>query len=189
MKIKASPKEILLPTIVLFLVCLIVTALLASTNMVTKDTIAEQQRLKTATLCAQVLPSAKEFEELPLEGDSTYYKGTANGAETGYVFTTESKGYGGTVQVLTGIDEEGNVTGVAILSHSETPGLGANATKDSFLEQYQQSGPDDGFSVIKSGEKAAGQIDAITGATITSRAVTDAVNTALDLYKTVKGGN
>lgn len=189
MKIKVSPKDIFLPTIVLFLVCLIVTALLAGTNMITKDTIAEQQRLKTATLCAQVLPSATDFEELPLEDGSTYYQGASDGTTAGYVFTTESKGYGGTIQVLTGIDNDGNVTGVAILSHNETPGLGANATKDSYLDQYQQAGPDNGFSVIKSGEKADGQIDAITGATITSRAVTDAVNVALDLFKNVKGGN
>ena len=69
-----------------------------------------------------ILPSATDFEELPLEDGSTYYQGASDGTTAGYVFTTESKGYGGTIQVLTGIDNDGNVTGVAILSHNETPG-------------------------------------------------------------------
>ena len=66
------------------------------------------------------------------------------------MFETEASGYGGAVSVMTGIDSEGSVTGVVILAHEETPGLGANAEKEDFLQQYQQPAPDGGFEVIKS---------------------------------------
>ena len=106
----------------------------------------------------------------------------------GYVFETESKGYGGTVSVMTGISEEGSVTGVVILSHEETPGLGANAEKEEFLQQYQQPAPEGGLSVVKYQTPQEGQVEAITGATITTAAVTDAVNEAIEQYYAVKGG-
>ncbi len=65
----------------------------------------------------------------------------------GYVFETEASGYGGKVKVMTGIDAEGAITGVVILSHDETPGLGANAEKPDFLNQFLQQSP--GWKVIK----------------------------------------
>ena len=108
----------------------------------------------------------------------------------GYVITTEAKGYGGTIEVMTGITADGSVSGVVLLSQNETPGLGANATKESFTGQYQQAVPESGFEVIKSGGADDGQIQAMTGATITSQAVTDAVNLAVEKYQTLeKGGN
>ena len=106
----------------------------------------------------------------------------------GYVFETEASGYGGTVSVMTGIDTEGNITGVVILSHDETPGLGANAEKPDFLNQYLQPAPEGGLSVIKYQAPSQGQIEAMTGATVTSTAVTNAVNQAIEQYYEVKGG-
>ena len=104
------------------------------------------------------------------------------------MFETEASGYGGAVSVMTGIDSEGSVTGVVILAHEETPGLGANAEKEDFLQQYQQAAPDGGFEVIKYQTPQEGQVEAITGATITTRAVTDAVNQAIAQYQEIKGG-
>ena len=89
---------------------------------------------------------------------------------------------------MTGISGEGAITGVVILSHEETPGLGANAEKAEFLDQYLQSAPEGGLSVIKYQTPGEGQIEAITGATITSTAVTNAVNQAIEQYYQVKGG-
>ena len=74
-----------------------------------------------------------------------------SGQLAGYVITTEAKGYGGTIEVMTGITADGSVSGVVLLSQNETPGLGANATKESFTGQYQQAVPESGFEVIKSG--------------------------------------
>ena len=105
-----------------------------------------------------------------------------SGQLAGYVITTEAKGYGGTIEVMTGITADGSVSGVVLLSQNETPGLGANATKESFTGQYQQAVPESGAD--------DGQIQAMTGATITSQAVTDAVNLAVEKYQTLeKGGN
>ncbi len=75
----------------------------------------------------------------------------------------------GTIEVMTGITADGSVSGVVLLSQNETPGLGANATKESFTGQYQQAVPESGFEVIKSGGAADGQIQAMTGATIPAR--------------------
>ncbi len=184
-----KPKAILIPTLVLFLVCLCVTAALAGTNMLTKPIIA-QLNIETAKQSRQqVLPDAADFEEAS-KGDVQYHIGKdASGQTVGYVFTnTSNSGYGGAVEVMTGIDAEGNVTGVVILGHNETPGLGANAEKESFRDQYLQAARAEGFSLIKSGTPGDGQILAMTGATITSNAVTEAVNQSCAQYFTVKEG-
>ena len=89
---------------------------------------------------------------------------------------------------MTGIDAEGAITGVVILSHDETPGLGANAEKPDFLNQFLQQAPEGGLEVIKYQTPGEGQIQAMTGATVTSTAVTHAVNQAVAQYNTVKGG-
>ena len=105
----------------------------------------------------------------------------------GYIFTTEASGYGGKLKVMTGISSDGTITGISFLSIDETPGLGMNAQKDSYKDQYKQPVPENGFTLVK-GEAAEGEISAMTGATITSTAVTDAVNAAIEQYNTIKEG-
>ena len=164
---KLNPKAVLKPAVSLFLICLIVTALLAGVNMLTADRIAALAVQTAEDSQKVVLPNAASFEEV----DEDTVKGLdGSGQLAGYVITTEAKGYGGTIEVMTGITADGSVSGVVLLSQNETPGLGANATK--------------------SGGAADGQIQAMTGATITSQAVTDAVNLAVEKYQTLeKGGN
>ena len=89
---------------------------------------------------------------------------------------------------MTGINIEGEITGVTILSLNETPGLGMNAQNATFTDMYKQTAPESGFNVIKSGTAGDGNIVALTGATITSQAVTDAVNAAIEQYNEIKGG-
>ena len=180
---KLDAKSILAPTAILFAICVIVAAALAGTNLLTKDQIALRSQEKAEESRRIVLPAAEEFQE-----EDDYYAGLAGGEAVGYVFETEASGYGGAVSVMTGIDSEGSVTGVVILAHEETPGLGANAEKEDFLQQYQQPAPDGGFAVIKYQTPQEGQVEAITGATITTRAVTDAVNQAIAQYQEIKGG-
>lgn len=182
-------KPIFVPAISLTVICLIVTALLAGTNALTKDTIELQAQEKAAQARSIVLPAAKSFEEQTISG-AVYYIGKDESGETvGYTFTTAAKGYGGDVEVMTGVDSrtEG-ISGVNILSQEETPGLGANAVKPEFTSQYMQDINFDNFLVIKNQEPIEGEIEALTGSTITSQAVTDAVNEALKMYNTVKGG-
>lgn len=183
-------KEVLKPTAILFVICVVVSAALAGTNLLTRDRIAQAQAQKAEESRMIVLPGAESFEER-----DGHYAGLDGGGNTvGYVFETEGKGYGGSVNVMTGISAEGSITGVVILSHGETPGLGANAEKESFREQYKQPVGDltGGISVVKFQAPKEGEIQAMTGATITSTAVTNAVNSAIEQYQSAyasEGGN
>ena len=185
---KLNWKEILLPAAALTVICLVVTAALGVTNELTKGPIAVLQEETERASRQQVLPQAQEFTEIEYEGltDAPYEGRDASGQLVGYVIVTQAKGYGGTIQVMTGIDTSGTVTGVNILSHSETVGLGANAAKPEFTDQYQKPIPEDGFVVEKNG-KDGDAIQALTGATITSNAVTDAVNSAVKVYEELSG--
>lgn len=187
-------KGVLIPTVCLFVICLVVTALLAGTNLLTKDTIAQQTLLKEQNSRKEVLPAAETFDGVDADGDGTadYYQGLdASGRTAGYVFITESKGYGGAIKVMTGITSDAQVSGVVLLEQEETPGLGANAAQESFREQYVGPAPEDGFTVLKNGGASAdNEVDALTGATISSKAVTEAVNQALTVFWEIqaKGG-
>ena len=190
-------KEVIKPAAILFVICVAVSAALAGTNLLTADRIARAAAQKAEESRMVVLPEAEAFQEKEGE-DGTHYIGLTKeapeGVVVGYVFETESKGYGGTVKVMTGINTEGNITGVIVLSHSETPGLGANAEKETFRDQYQQpvANLTGGIQVVKFQAPAEGEIQAMTGATITSTAVTNAVNLAIEQYQNAyasEGGN
>ena len=151
---KITAKDILKPALILFVICLVVTALLAGTNLLTKDKIAEQSALEAEQSRKVVLSDADSFEEA-----DGYYIGKANNETVGYVFQTEAKGYGGAVKVMTGISADGQITGVVILEHSETPGLGANAEKASFTDQFKQTAPEKGITLVKNKAPSDGEID------------------------------
>ncbi len=182
-------KEVIKPAAILFVICVAVSAALAGTNLLTKDRIALAAAQKAEESRMVVLPGAESFEEK----DGHYAGVNGAGQTVGYVFETESKGYGGTIKVMTGIGAEGSITGVVVLSHSETPGLGANAEKAEFRDQFQQPVENStGIQVVKFQAPKEGEIQAMTGATITSRAVTDAVNQAVEAYQNAyasEGGN
>ena len=88
--------------------------------------------------------------------------------------------------MMTGIGQEGDITGVVILSHGETPGLGANAVKEEFRDQFRQAAPENGLKVVKFQTPGEGEVEALTGATITTRAVSEAVNAAISQYYEVR---
>ena len=183
MKKKFTAKDILIPTVSLFVICLVVTALLAVTNMLTAPQIQKLSKETEDKTKAEVL--ASDALTVSADGnDYTYYEGTASGDTIGYVFKTSAKGYGGDIDLMVGIDTSGKVTGVSILSISETAGLGMNAKNESFINQY--IGKSGTIGVSKNGASDT-EIQALTGATITSKAVTSAVNMALSLYSQIGG--
>lgn len=100
----------------------------------------------------------------------------------GYCFTLVTRGYGGDITIMAGINTEDTVTGVEIVSHSETAGLGANANTPAWLSQF--SGKTQGLSVVKNLPQG-NQIQAVTSATITSKAVTGAIDEALVFAQTL----
>lgn len=187
---QGTMREILIPAVILTVTCIVIALLLAVTNMVTAPRIADLQVQTAAESRKLVLADAASFSEertIALDGvDYTYCEGLdASGNCVGYVFTTSAKGYGGDVVVMSGVDTNGTVTGIQTTELNETAGLGMKAAEDSFLSQFK--GKTAGIGVAKN-NPGDNDIQALTGATITSRAVTDSVNTALELYQLVKGG-
>lgn len=191
MKKKISLREILIPTVALFLIASICTAILAITNSVTKDKIAENQIKSAMEARMTVFPDAKSFSEEKQIGENKYAEALdEKGNVIGYVFTASDSGYGGAVLIMTGIDSQGKITGIQTLELNETAGLGMNAKKEDFRNRFKgKTGP---FVVNKDANAQTAdydKIDALTGATITSRAVTNAVNKTVELYNKLTGGD
>ena len=183
--IKKNREDIIKPVGVLLAICIIIPLALSVTNKVTAKKIAELEK-ENSKKNMQSLVSADDFEKCS-DGGIEYYAAVKGGETAAYIFTESAKGYGGDVSVMTAVKPDGTVAGVAILDVSnETPGLGQNAAKESFYSQY--AGLKKGVSLLKNGAKAENnEVDAVTGATITSTAVTRAVHTALDDFEKVKG--
>lgn len=189
---KARVKEILIPTLSLFIICLCVTALLAVTNHVTKDEIARQQELTAAQSRQTVCPDAADFEKIDcqISGVECYAALDSSGDIVGYAISSASKGYGGDVKVMTGINaEDGTVIAINVYDNSgETPGLGVNTSGEKFTSQFSGLSSSEKVTVDKDAGKNPDSIpvDSVTGATISSRAVTDAVNQAFAAYNEIK---
>ncbi len=181
MRFKITPKAIFIPTISLFLICLVVTAALALTNNVTAGKIAENEAQSKEQSMQNVVPDAASFEEiLP---DVLYAGKSDSGNTVGYAISTSAQGYGGQVKVMTGI-QDGVIIGVDVFyNDDETPGLGKNTSNESFRDQYKGLNANQEIAVSKDNTAGNAQtVDAVTSATISSRAVTKAVNEALKIY-------
>lgn len=168
---KTSPSIVKLVA-VLAVICIIVSAILGGVNMVTFQRIEDIQTEKTNAAFNAVLPTDGGYTKVTGDfgnGISGVYE-----ADTGHVVELTIGGAQSNITLAVGIDNGGVVSGVSIIKHGETPGLGAKATEDSFRDQYI------GIEGSAALTKAGGTINALTGATITSQAVTDAVNIALD---------
>ena len=179
--------DVILPTVVLLAICIVVTLALSSTNLLTRGPIAKITAENNQKAMQKVLEAESYTQQtLTLDGVDYTYNIAANGEEiVGYIFISAANGYGGNVSVMTAINPDGSVKAVEILDVSnETPGLGQNATKPGFYEQF--IGKSCETSVVKNGAVAEkGEVDAITGATITSKAVSRAVNEALRLTQNI----
>ena len=182
------------PTIVLLVICIVISASLAFTYALTKDRIAASETEVANNARADVFPDV-EFELVYKLGDADiaalqkfpavtelYMAISAEGAEktaAGYVATVLTHGYGGEVEVIAGFRSDGCITGVRVSKHSETPGLGANAVNPEFYEQFAGKDSSKVLGVVKNIDSAAeNDIVAISGATVTSGAVAGAVNAA-----------
>lgn len=174
--------EVITPTAVLAIICVVVTLALSSTNLLTEGKISElstkaQNEAMSKLIEADEYPAATETLG---ENEVTYNAAIKGDEIIGYIFTVNSKGYGGDVSVMTAVNTDGSVAAVEILDASgETPGLGQNVTKSDFYDQYKNL--KDKITVVKnSANQENGEINAVTGATISSKAVTQSVNQALE---------
>jgi electron transport complex protein RnfG len=183
-------KETLVISFKLFLITAISALFLAVVNKVTTPVIEHNTKMLEISAQQEVLPDADEFiasEIVKSENNAvTINKLNAgidkeNGSLCGYVVTaTSHEGYGGDLKVMVGIDKDLKVTRVKIVESSETAGLGANASKPKFIDQF--IGADKNLNVV-TGLAGDDEISAIASATITSKAVTACVNAALDTAK------
>ena len=207
-------KNMLKDTVILFAITLIAGLLLGVVYEVTKDPIAAQKARKKNEACQEVFADAATFN--PLEGvivekkeeaaneadaasgatvsatgngdvDAVYEAVSSNGELLGYVLeVTTHEGYNGDIQFSMGIRLDGTVNGISLLSISETPGLGMQA--EAVLKPQFAGKKASYFEPTKVGAVTENQIDAISGATITTNAVVDGANTGLSYFQSVLGG-
>ena len=165
--------------IVLALICLVIAALLGLVNSVTEGPIAANTE-KTVQDSLKIVMPADSYEKVDYTGGDETVVAVYKAGEEGYVVECNSpNGFGGAIDMMAGINTSGEVTGIAIISHAETSGLGSKATDPEWQAQFQ--GATDTVSVAKDG----GSIVAITGSTITSRAVCDGVNIARSVVESL----
>jgi electron transport complex protein RnfG len=196
-------KTILRLAVILFIIAAVAAACLAGVNALTKEAIAQQTEDANNEARIAVLPDASEFEEISSDDVSGYieaadiedsemiseiFVGTKDGEIVGYTIKSLPSGYGGEIELLTGISVDGTLQGISILSSSETPGLGANASEPSFSDQFIGKSAESELVVVKSGGSGDDEILAITGATITSNAVVSGVNASIEVFNVISSG-
>ena len=195
----ASKSGFMKDALVLFAITLVSGLCLGFVYDLTKEPIAQatidknnrtyQEVLASASSFSEVEGSAEKIAEITASGDLAGFGGVAiesvlvgadaSGAEVGYVINSLSNdSYGGAVKISVGFDASGVITGVGIREINDTPGLGLKAKDPAFKDQYIGKN-EDALVVTKMGASASNEIDAISGATITSNATTNAVNAAL----------
>jgi electron transport complex protein RnfG len=170
-------RDLLRPVIVLALICVGASAALAFTYAWTNPLILKHEVKERNEALHKVLPEARTFKE-QRKGEQIYYLAMRDGNQVGIGFITIGKGYGGDIKLIIGVDGEGKITGLEVLSHLESPGLGARITEDWFKAQFKGKTVRDKFKV--KGPDA--DLDAIIGATISSRAVAKAVKEGLEAH-------
>lgn len=166
-------------TLTLLLITSFVAMALAGVNMVTAPIIAAANEAKTQKAVNEVLPGGGKAIEFT---DASGLISEVYESETGYAIKVAPNGFGGAIEMMVGVDKTGNVLGISVIKHAETPSLGAVAAdKGSAGQSFRDSfiGLSGKIQVSKDG----GEADTISGATITSRAVADGVNIALNWVK------
>jgi len=167
------------PVILLAVVVAICVTILTGVGNITLPRIEALEKQKVETMLSEMFPhmTGYTFEDeiyTVYSGDDT----------VGHAFIAIGKGYGGNINILIGLEDEETIKGIIVISHTETPGLGSKITEDFFTDQFLSVRIDD-VALRRDG----GQIDAITGATISTRAVTEAVRSTAGEKVDVLRGN
>ena len=177
--------EIIKVGLILFAITAVAALVLAVVNNFTAPVIAENNKRAEEAAMRYVLPDATEFTKTDFTPDeASSAKEVYQGGDAGMVVKVSPVGYAGKIDIVVGIDNDLKVTGIQIINQGETAGLGANCTNDSFKSQFV--GKTENITVVKNGAKD-NEIDAISSATITSKAVTKGVNDAISAVKEMKG--
>ena len=188
--------KVLIPALSLCVICLITTLLLAGTHEITKTAIEDQEAAASLEQKQIIFPEGAEFDVVTQTADISAGLEKASGSVTeisiakdssgdvlGYVFVSSSFGYAGDVVATTGINTSGEIVQVLITAASDTPKLGKEVEKDLFASQFSGVSADTLTVIGEASDDSTASIDGISGATISSRAASDAVNKAQNAYQ------
>lgn len=193
-KVSMDPQYIIRLTVTLLATCVVIAAALGGVNAVTADKIAEINWNKTVEAMQKVSPDATGFSEaLTLTSEMTeaakagggtldsVYEAQVNGSKAGYAIKVVASGSQGNIEMMVGVDEENTVTGVSVVSAAETSGIGSRVidNENGVLDQFQGKSAADGTLTV------GANVDAITGATVTTKGITAGVNAALAVAGTL----
>ena len=166
-------------------ICLVCSALLGTVYAVTKAPIEASELAKVNAAISAVTPA---FDNIPsedvrtLDGGAQIYPSRKGGEIVGYAIKVSTSGFGGPLTIMVGFTPDGTVYNTSVISHSETPGLGAKLVDENCAPRVQVNGKNPATNKI-SVSKDGGEIDAITASTITSRAFLKGVNAAYEVFK------
>ena len=201
--------KIIKDALALTLITLVAGVALGGVYEITKDPIARQEAQAKAEAYEQVFTDAAAFEEVKMDDtmiqtirdqlDQEGYKAQSieeimraedeSGETLGYAFTVvTSEGYGGDIQFSMGVQNDGTLNGISILSIGETAGLGMNADTPAFKDQFVGKQVEQ-LQYTKNGATQDDEINAISGATVTTNAMTNGVNAGLCAFRVMEGGD
>ncbi len=181
--------------LILLIFTVIAAGILGGLHLQTEGIIEEVQIQENNEARQEVLSDGEDFEEMDKSifdeavknsphVEEIYEGLDGSGELVGYTIKTSLNGYSGPIVVMTGIDLEGVILGMKVVSNTETPGLGANASNPEFQDEFAEKSADSDIELVKN-NPGDEEVEALTGATITSQAVTDSVNEAIKAYNNI----
>lgn len=177
-------KEFIKLSVTLCAITLIAALLLAGVNSITEEKIASQEAETRIISMENIMSEADSFENI----DENITAALSGGVTVGYCVNTTVKGFGGDINMLVGINNDATLAGIDVLSHSETAGLGAKADTKDFEDKF--IGKDAILKIVKSKTERSDEVEAITGATVTSKAIAKGIEDAFNqVQKVMSGGN
>ncbi|MGL4107881.1 RnfABCDGE type electron transport complex subunit G [Clostridium sp. LP20] len=176
---------------ILLLITSIAGFLLGFVNDATREAIIENSRISKEDL-KLILPAASSIKESKVEGNESItevYEALNDGNESvGHVFKITTKGFHGPVDLVIAISKDDKVSGMKVLSHSETPGLGAKITEPKFGSQIKDLPIEEDIEIVKVAPSKDNQVEGVSGASVSSKAVGTAINDVIRFYKeNIKG--
>ena len=176
---------------ILLIITMIAGILLGVANDLTKEAIIENSKISKEDL-SYIMPEADKIQDMDIEldeeGNIKEVYEAVNGSDViGYVLKVTSKGFHGAIDFVIGISKEDKVSGIKVLSHNETPGLGAKISEEKFTSRFKDK-PVEYLEVVKVTPNKDTEVEAISGATTSSKASVNAVNEAINFYlEKIKG--
>lgn len=177
---------------ILLIITMISGLLLGFANDLTKEAILENSKISKDDL-NYIMPAAEKIQDTTIELDEDsnikeLYEAVSGNDTIGYVMKINVKGFHGPIDFVVGISKDDKVTGMKVLSHNETPGLGAKITEDKFMQRFKDKPATDYLEAVKVTPNKDNEVEAISGATTSSKASVSAVNEAITFYlESIKG--